>query len=135
MDDREATEILGLDANRFPSWTQGLLITDPKRPDNPIIYANSGFAVLTGYPVAEVLGRNCRFLQGPGTSASAIAATRHAIMNQERYEGDLLNYRKDGSSFWNHLSIAPIMSRDHGLLFVGLQYDVSFRHRSENTPG
>ncbi len=112
--------------------SQGILITDPSQPDNPIIYASPGFEALTGYASAEVLGQNCRFLQGPGTDAAAIALLREAIGEGRACTVELLNYRKDGASFWNELSISPVRD-EHGRLihFVGVQTDVTQRRLLE----
>jgi two-component system cell cycle sensor histidine kinase/response regulator CckA len=112
--------------------SQGILITDPTVPDNPIVYASQSFENLTGYRTDEVLGRNCRFLQGPGTDRSAVARLRSAIAKQEDCVVELLNYRKDGSTFWNALAVSPVRD-DQGRLanFVGVQVDVSERHALE----
>jgi len=90
------------------SVSVGILITDPHQPDNPIIYANPAFERLTGYGAAEVLGRNCRFLQGSGTDPSAVAEIRQALKEERGLRIELLNYRKDGSTFWNELTISPL---------------------------
>ncbi len=129
MSEEEAARILGLDITTLPSWTQGLLITDGARPDNPIIFASKGFLTLTGYGEGQVKGRNCRFLQGPGTDRRTVAAIREAVAARRRFDGDILNYRRDGRPFWNHLSIGPHTTETSDTLFVGLQFDVSLRHR------
>jgi len=90
------------------SVSVGILITDPHQPDNPIIYANPAFERLTGYGAAEVLGRNCRFLQRSGTDPSAVAEIRQALKEERGLRIELLNYRKDGSTFWNELTISPL---------------------------
>lgn len=107
---------------------QGIVITDPNLPDNPIVYASPGFEQLTGYPVAEVIGKNCRFLRGPGTDADEVARVGAAVRNRVPYSGELLNYRKDGTTFWNQLSIAPVFDGTGRLThFVGIQTDVTAR--------
>ena len=78
----------------------GILITDPNQPDNPIIYASPGFERLTGYSAGEVVGRNCRFLQGKDTDRKVVAQVREAIRAGEQCDVELLNYRKDGTAFW-----------------------------------
>jgi len=110
-----------------------MIITDPRRPDNPIVFANDAFLRLTGYERHEVLGRNCRFLQGPKTDKAAVAQIRAAIEDKADVSVDILNYRKDGSTFWNALYISPV-SNDKGELqfFFASQLDVSDRKRSEH---
>lgn len=85
-----------------------IAISDPTLPDNPIIYVNAAFETLTGYSSAEIVGRNCRFLQGPNTDADEIARLRTAIAERRRIALDLLNYRRDGSPFWNRLLVTPV---------------------------
>jgi PAS domain S-box-containing protein len=77
-------------------------------PDNPLIFANEGFERLTGYARQDVIGRNCRFLQGPDTDAHALNQIRQAIRDEQSCTVELLNYRKDGTPFWNRLSITHI---------------------------
>ncbi|TGR25946.1 MULTISPECIES: histidine kinase dimerization/phosphoacceptor domain -containing protein [unclassified Mesorhizobium] len=110
-----------------------MIITDPRRHDNPIVFANDAFLRLTGYERHEVIGKNCRFLQGPKSDKAAIAEIRAAIENETDLSVDILNYRKDGSSFWNALYISPV-SNDKGELqfFFASQLDVSDRKRSEH---
>jgi PAS domain S-box-containing protein len=90
------------------SVSVGILITDPHQPDNPIIYVNPAFERLTGYDAAEALGRNCRFLQGSGTDPSAVAEIRQALKEERGLRTELLNYRKDGCTFWNELTVSPL---------------------------
>ncbi|HEY9623771.1 MAG TPA: PAS domain-containing protein [Crinalium sp.] len=111
----------------------GILITDPGQLDNPIIYANPAFLRITGYELDEVLGQNCRFLQGADTDQNTVAQIRQAIAEQREISTTILNYRKDGRPFWNELKITPIISEDGKLLyFVGLQTDVSERKQAED---
>ncbi len=108
----------------------GVLETDPNLPDNPIIFGNPGFWAMTGYGPEEVLGRNCRFLQGPGTDPAARDAIRAAISTSRVFQGEVLNYRKDGTPFWNELTISPVYDQNGALInFVGLQSDVTERKR------
>lgn len=104
----------------------GILITDPTLEDNPIIYANERFQELTGYHAREILGRNCRFLQGMDTEPEPVAEMRRAIDNEEPVTVELRNYRKDGSEFWNRVSIAPVRDENGGVThFVGFQQDIT----------
>lgn len=110
-------------ATRMP-----MVITDPAQPDNPIIFCNEAFQALTGYERREIVGRNCRFLQGPGTDRQAVARIRHAIEQGTNIEVDLLNYRKDGSTFWNALYLSPVRDdAGHIQFFFASQLDVSAR--------
>jgi len=111
---------------------EGIVISDPNQPDNPLIYVNDGFERLTGYSREEVLGRNCRFLQGPGTDPTALQQIRECIRERRDCLVELLNYRKDGTPFWNRLSIAPLWDKAGKLThFVGVQSDVSARRLAE----
>jgi PAS domain S-box-containing protein len=87
---------------------EGIVISDPTQSGNPLIYVNDGFARLTGYSREEVLGRNCRFLQGPGTDLAVLEQIRASIRECRDCLVELLNYRKDGMPFWNRLSIIPL---------------------------
>ena len=101
-------------------------LSDPNQPDLPIVFANRAFRRLTGYEEDEVLGRNCRFLQGPKTDRDAVARVREAIANEDVLVIELLNYRKDGTPFWNALHLGPIYDSKGDLLyFFGSQWDVS----------
>lgn len=104
----------------------GVVITDTMLPDDPIIYVNPAFEQLTGYKAVETIGLNCRFLQGPETDEAALASLRWAVNAGQSTTCRLLNYRRDGSTFWNALTINPIHSQDEGLLgFVGIQKDIT----------
>jgi len=110
----------------------GVTISNPNLPDNPLIFVNKGFEVLTGYTADEVLGRNCRFLQGEETDQETIADIRRAIRERKPITSEVLNYRKDGTSFWNELTISPVFDESGDLLyFVGLQSDVTRRKQAE----
>ncbi|MBP3956743.1 PAS domain S-box protein [Gemmata sp. G18] len=112
---------------------QGIVITDAARADNPIIYTSPGFEWLTGYAGTEVAGRNCRFLQGPGTDQEALILLREAVRDARPCDVELLNYRKDGTPFWNHLQLSPVRD-DAGRLthYIGVQADVSGRRKLED---
>jgi PAS domain S-box-containing protein len=107
----------------------GIVITDPDRDDNPIIYANDRFTEITGYPIEEILGRNCRFLQGEDTDPETVATIREAIDAREPVTVVLRNYRADGEPFWNELTIAPIEDAGEVAHYVGFQRDVTERKR------
>ncbi|CRL23432.1 Nitrogen fixation negative regulator NifL [Penicillium camemberti] len=101
-------------------------LTDPSRPDNPIIFASHEFHRTTQYGMDYVLGRNCRFLQGPKTNANSVRRLREAIHAGRHHSEMFLNYRRDGSPFMNLLQCAPLCD-SHGRVkyFVGAQIDVS----------
>ncbi|MEF8808413.1 bacterio-opsin activator domain-containing protein [Natronomonas sp.] len=110
----------------------GITISDPDRPDNPMVYINDAFERLTGYEKANTVGQNCRFLQGPESDPEAIATMREAIDAGEPTSVELLNYRKDGDPFWNRVDIAPVRN-DEGEItnFVGFQTDITDRKEAE----
>lgn len=112
---------------------EGITIADARLPDRPLIYVNEGFERATGYAVAEVLGRNCRFLQGPNTDPAAVAEIRAAVAEQRECVVEILNYRRDGTTFWNRLSITPVRN-DHGEVthYIGIQSDVTSRRDAEH---
>ena len=99
-----------------------LVISDPALADTPIIFISDEFEQQTGYPPEEVLGHNCRFLQGPETDPKAVQAIRDAIAARTKITIDILNYRKDGSKFWNRLRIRPVFNTQGEIsYFVGNQ--------------
>uniref|UniRef100_A0A0E0BMJ5 LOV domain-containing protein n=2 Tax=Oryza glumipatula TaxID=40148 RepID=A0A0E0BMJ5_9ORYZ len=108
------------------AFQQTFVVSDATRPNHPIMYASAGFFNMTGYTSKEVVGRNCRFLQGSGTDPHEIDKIRQALANGSNYCGRILNYKKDGTPFWNLLTIAPIKDEDGRLLkFIGMQVEVS----------
>lgn len=112
---------------------EGITIADARPPDRPLIYVNAGFERLTGYSREEVLGRNCRFLQGAGTEADTVTEIRTAIQKGEECTVEILNYRKDGTPFWNRLAITPVEDVSGEIThFIGIQSDVSARRRAED---
>ena len=118
-------------AQAVDAATEGITITDPRQPDNPVVYANPAFAHITGYSLEEVVGRNCRFLQGPESGGPELERLRRAIANRQSAAVTMLNYRKDGKPFWNELKISPIFTEDGELLnFVGIQTDSSERRQT-----
>jgi PAS domain S-box-containing protein len=109
-----------------------MLITDPRLNDNPIVFANDAFLHMTGYARDEVMSRNCRLLQGPDTDPDAIARIREAVANRKDIAIDVLNYRKDGTPFWNALYMSPVVDEAGELLFFfASQVDVSERMAAE----
>ncbi|CAN5203682.1 hypothetical protein BH11MYX1_BH11MYX1_33060 [soil metagenome] len=111
---------------------QGIIITDASKADNPIIYASPGFLRLTGYASEDVLGRNCRFLQGAATDSEPIATLRRAIRAGQACTVELLNFRADGTPFWNSLAVSPVRDEAGRVTnFVGVQTDSTARRRLE----
>jgi PAS domain S-box-containing protein len=105
---------------------QNFAISDPSLPDNPIVYVSQGFLDLTGYTLDQVLGRNCRFLQGPGTDQSAVDVIRKGIKEGIDTSVCLLNYRADGTPFWNQFFVAALRDAANNVVnFVGVQCEVS----------
>jgi PAS domain S-box-containing protein len=100
------------------------IVTDPSKEDNPIIYANKTFEKMTGYDKEETLGHNCRFLQGKDTDPEDLQRIKKSIKNKEGLTLTLRNYRKDGTPFWNRLSIQPV-TVDGSFYFIGTQTDIS----------
>nr|WP_295465563.1 histidine kinase dimerization/phosphoacceptor domain -containing protein [Mesorhizobium sp.] len=115
-------------ATRMP-----MLITDPRQVDNPIVFANDAFLRLSGYAREEVVGRNCRFLQGPKTDPVAVGQIRDAISTRSDIAVDILNYKRDGTPFWNALFVSPVSNEDGELqFFFASQLDVTDRKQSEH---
>lgn len=105
---------------------QNFAISDPSLPDNPIVYVSQGFLDLTGYKLDQVLGRNCRFLQGPGTDQSAVEVIRRGIREGVDTSVCLLNYKADGTPFWNQFFVAALRDAENNVVnFVGVQCEVS----------
>jgi PAS domain S-box-containing protein len=104
---------------------QNFVVSDPNLPDNPIVFASHGFYDLTGFTAGEVLGRNCRFLQGPATDPEAVNAIRRGIYEGRDTAVCLINYKKDGHPFWNRFFVAPLRGVDGRIVnFVGVQCEV-----------
>jgi sigma-B regulation protein RsbU (phosphoserine phosphatase) len=113
---------------------EGITIADARLPGRPLIYVNQGFERITGYTRDEALGRNCRFLQGPDTDPETAAAIRVALAEGRECLVEILNYRKDGSTFWNRLSITPVRAASGEIThFIGVQSDVTARRLAEHT--
>ena len=99
-------------------------VTDPQQADNPIIYTNRTFESLTGYATEDIIGKNCRFLQGPGTDPKTIQQIRNSIAHKVQTTVTLKNYRKDGTAFWNRLNIEPLFVEGK-LYFIGTQTEIT----------
>jgi PAS domain S-box-containing protein len=110
----------------FYGTRMSMIITNPHLPENPITFVNPSFCKMTGYSRAEIIGRNCKFLQGPDTDPAAIVYMRDRIVQHKPVDIEILNYRKDGSTFWNALHISPVFDRNGCLqYFFGSQIDVT----------
>ena len=127
LDDRGDVFFAAIEMTRMP-----MILTDPHQPDNPIVFANKAFLDLTLYEEAEVMGRNCRFLQGAQTDREMVNQLRDAISARESIALEILNYRRDGTPFWNAVFIGPIYDTSGNLLyFFASQLDVTRRRESE----
>jgi PAS domain S-box-containing protein len=126
MEDSQLAKEHRLFASAINNLSSGVVITDPKQPDNPIIFVNSSFTLVTGYSAEEACFRNCRFLQSSDTDDATVNEIRAAIAARQPFRGLIQNQRKDGSAFTNGLVITPVFDNDGELLnFVGLINDVS----------
>ena len=131
MDDAQIWRLLKERA--LDSTAEGVVISDCTQPDMPIIYVNNAFTTMTGYTRDEVVGKNCRFLQGSDTNTTAAEDIRKAILAQQPCKVEILNYRKDGTAFWNRLSITPVRDDDNVTThYIGIQSDVTRRREAED---
>ena len=114
----------------------GISIADATEPACPLVYVNEAFTEMTGYDEAAVIGENCRFLQGPGTEETSVDVVREAIEHEETRVTELLNYRADGTPFWNELTVTPVAD-DAGETthFIGIQREITARKRRERLIG
>ncbi|MDZ4686997.1 MAG: PAS domain-containing protein [Planctomycetaceae bacterium] len=129
---KQDEEALRLRTRAIEFATNGIVITDALQADCPIVFANPAFEELTGYTAHESVGQNCRFLQGPDTDPDVSLSIRLAIQQRRECAVTILNYRKDGTPFWNDLRIAPIFDEhDEVTHFVGIQSDVTERIDAE----
>ncbi|MBK1646319.1 PAS sensor protein [Thiocapsa imhoffii] len=104
----------------------GITLSDPDQEDNPIVYANAAFELITGYEREDIIGHNCRFLHGEDRDQVGLTKIREAIREHRDTTVTLRNYRKDGTLFYNRLSIRPLYDRQGKLIyFLGVQYDVT----------
>jgi PAS domain S-box-containing protein len=129
---KETEKTLRMRTSALDAATNSIIITDALQHDNPIVYANPAFSNLTGYSVEEVIGSNCRMLQGEQTDQEQISVIRKAVRNHEGCHVTLLNYTKSGAQFWNDLNVSPIID-ESGMVthFVGIQNDISDRIQYE----
>lgn len=128
------TAVRLLKERALESTAEGVVIVDCLAPQMPIIYVNRAFTTMTGYHSEEVLGYNCRFLQGPETDAEAKDQIRQAISDEQPCTVEILNYRKDGTHFWNGLSITPVRDETGQTThFIGIQNDVTRRRQAEDS--
>ncbi len=126
---KEAEQSLHLREQALAEVSQGVVICDER---SRILYANASYSALTGYDEGEVLGRNCALLQGPATDPETVRKIRGALKAMEPFEGEILNYRKNGQPFWNELSIAPIRGKaGTPTRFIGIQRDITDRKESQ----
>ena len=110
-----------------------LTISNPRIDDNPLVYVSPAFCRITGYAKESCVGRNCRFLQGADTDPDAVAAIREGIENEREVNVDLLNYRADGTEFWNRLLLAPLFDDDGELAyFMGIQHELRDAPKQQN---
>lgn len=115
------------------SSVNGITLADPDREDMPIVYANRSFETMTGYSQEEIIGRNCRFLQGDDRDQEARFRLKRAIENCEPIEVNIRNYRKNGEMFYNHLALTPLFDSGGKLIYyLGVQYDVTRQVNAEN---
>ncbi|MEY2695887.1 MAG: hypothetical protein RL333_25 [Pseudomonadota bacterium] len=106
----------------------GVTLADPDQEDCPIVYANKAFSDLTGYGPEDIIGKNCRFLQGADKGQAEVARLRESIKKHEPVSVTLRNYKKDGTLFHNHLAVTPLFDNKGELLYyLGVQYDVTYR--------
>ncbi len=110
----------------------GITLSDPDQEDNPIVYANEAFEIITGYDAEEIIGRNCRFLHGDDRNQEGLAKVRSAIRDRKSVTVTLRNYRKTGELFYNQFTIRPLYDPEGNLIyFLGLQYDVTNQLQAE----
>jgi PAS domain S-box-containing protein len=130
---KRAQEELRLLDRAVTASTNSITVTDPNQPDNPLVYVNPAFERTTGYAAEEVLGRNCRFLQANDRDQPALTELKTAIEGGRHCTVVLRNYRKDGTLFYNELSVYPVRDENgHVTNFVGVQNDITERLRTEN---
>ncbi len=113
----------------------GVTLSDPDLPDSPLVYVNRVFEQMSGYSQEEMIGRNCRFLQGDDHDQPALQTLREAIAQHQTCTVTLRNYRKNGELFLNKLSIRPLVDRENRVIYyLGIQYDLSQQPDSGATP-
>ena len=132
LEKQAALAALHIRDNAVAAASNGIVVSDALRPDCPMIYVNPAFLAMTGYSEEESVGRNCRFLQGPTTSPEAIEELRDAVRNQTRCQTLIQNFKKDGTPFWNEITVAPVRDASGKVThFIGVQTDVTARQSSD----
>ncbi|MCC3536220.1 MAG: PAS domain S-box protein [Microcoleus sp. PH2017_25_DOB_D_A] len=125
-------EVWRLYDRALAATSNGIAIADATLPDNPIVYCNPAFEKITGYDRSEIIGHNCRFLQGPDTDRAAVDRIRAALREQHDCKVVLKNYRKDGTPFWNELTISPVRDSSGTVThFIGVQAEITDRIQAE----
>ncbi len=128
----KAEEMLRINERALISTSIGVVITDNSQRDNPIIYSNPANAAITGYASHEILGKNCRFLQGEDKEQEGVKQLKSAINNDSECKVVIRNYKKDGTLFWNELSISPVYDPDGKVThYVGFQNDITSQVEAE----
>lgn len=113
----------------------GVTLSDPDLPDSPLVYVNRVFEEMSGYTQEEMVGRNCRFLQGEDRDQAALQTLREAIQQHQACTVTLRNYRKNGELFLNKLSVRPLVDRENRVIYyLGIQYDLSRQPESSAVP-
>ena len=130
---REFSALAGPILPALERYPVSMIVADARLPDNPIIFANEAFRHLTGYEPQEVLGLNCRFLQGRDTDPETVAKIAAALREGREIETDILNYRKDGSAYWNTVSIFPVLVDAKAAFFVSTQISIAAGSRENST--
>lgn len=129
---RQSTESLYLMERAINASSNGIIIADATETDNPIIYVNAGFERITGYKTKDVMGLNCRILQGPQTDPCEVERLRNALLEGRECRVVIQNYRQDGTLFWNDLQVAPVFNdRGHLTHFIGVQNDITERYEAQ----
>ena len=127
LDHRDGIFFATVEMTRMP-----MVLADPRQDDTPIVFANNAFLDLTGYELDEVVGRNCRFLQGSGTDQETVRVLREALANRTACAIEILNYRRDGSPFWNAVFMGPVLNPEGEVIYYfASQLDVTQRRESE----
>ncbi|WP_239016932.1 PAS domain-containing protein [Sphingomonas ginkgonis] len=126
LDDRGNVFFAAIEMTRMP-----MILTDPNQHDNPIVFANKAFLDLTGYEESDILGRNCRFLQGAHTDREVVADLRDAVGSGKSIAAEILNYKRDGTPFWNAVFIGPVFDTQGKLVYqFASQLDVTRRRNT-----
>ena len=133
LNEAEPGSQLALKDRALDAAAEGITIADARLPDRPLIYVNEGFERLTGYRREEILGTNCRFLQGQDRPTETVDEIRHALTEERECTVEIRNYRKDGTPFWNRLSITPVRDVSGSVThFIGVQSDITKRREAED---